>query len=144
MLVIFIFLLLILTVVIHSVWMLCVIRYINICRGNAASGLFGCVLVVATALLAHIIEAGLFAGVYYYTGALDSWANASYFSLVSYATLGYGDVTLSPQWRLIGGAEGIVGALMVGWSVAVLVVFLEKMQFLTLSSETDPENNKQD
>ena len=72
----------------------------------------------------------MFASFYLLSGALDNWEAASYFSLVSYATLGYGDVTLPSEWRLIGASEGLVGALMVGWSVAVLVVFLQQLKFM--------------
>lgn len=77
---------------------------------------------------AHLLEASLFAVFYRYVGAFNDWNTSFYFSLVSYATVGYGDVTLPEHWRLIGGVEGLVGALMVGWSVAVLVAVLQRLR----------------
>ncbi len=47
--------------------------------------------------------------------------DALYFSLTSYATIGYGDVVLSHQWRILGAIEGVNGILMLGWSIAFLV-----------------------
>jgi hypothetical protein len=126
----FIFTLLTITVIIHSMWMFWVMKRINMRTNSPHRIILRNVLVIATALLAHIAEAGAFAGFYLLSGALDNWEAASYFSLVSYATLGYGDVTLPAEWRLVGAAEGLVGALMVGWSVAVLVVFLQQLKFM--------------
>lgn len=111
-------------------WMLWIMKHINPRKTSTSHIVFRNVLVIATALIAHILEAGVFASFYLLSGALDNWEAASYFSLVSYATLGYGDVTLPSEWRLIGASEGLVGALMVGWSVAVLVVFLQQLKFM--------------
>jgi len=44
-----------------------------------------------------------------------------YFSLTTYATLGYGDVLLDREWRLTGGVEAITGMLMMGWSIAIMI-----------------------
>ena len=41
---------------------------------------------------------------------------ALYFSAVTYATIGYGDVVPPQDWRLIAGVEGLTGILMCGWS----------------------------
>jgi hypothetical protein len=40
-----------------------------------------------------------------------SWESALYFSATSYATVGYGDVTLPLRWRLLGPPESIIGVL---------------------------------
>ncbi|MBL5883100.1 two pore domain potassium channel family protein [Lelliottia aquatilis] len=125
-----ILMLLIITVIIHSLWMLWIMRYVKFTRTSAFRIILRNILVVSTALVAHILEAGVFALYYFHSGALSTWESSLYFSLVSYATVGYGDVTLSGEWRLIGASEGLVGALMVGWSVAVLVVFLQRLRFM--------------
>jgi hypothetical protein len=84
--------------------------------------------IVISMIFAHLLEAGLFAAFYFVIDAFKDWNTSFYFSLVSYATVGYGDVTLPQHWRLIGGLEGLVGALMVGWSVAVLVAVLQRLR----------------
>lgn len=49
-----------------------------------------------------------------------SWESALYFSASSYATVGYGDVVLPSNWRMLGPLESILGVLMCGISVSVL------------------------
>ncbi len=49
-----------------------------------------------------------------------SWESAFYFSASSYTTVGYGDVVLTPKWRLLGPLESMVGMLMSGISVGLL------------------------
>jgi Ion channel len=39
-------------------------------------------------------------------------------SVVNYTTLGYGDVTPLPGWRLLGPMTAMNGVLMFGWSAA--------------------------
>jgi voltage-gated potassium channel len=51
---------------------------------------------------------------------LSSWESALYFSASSYATVGYGDVVLPSNWRMLGPLESIIGVLMCGISVSVL------------------------
>jgi len=42
----------------------------------------------------------------------SSWESALYFSASSYATVGYGDVVLPSNWRILGPLENIIGVLM--------------------------------
>ncbi|WP_407644468.1 ion channel [Dongshaea marina] len=51
-----------------------------------------------------------------------------YFSLVSYSTVGYGDIVLPEGFRLIGAVEGLLGTIMVGWTVAILVRVLKSIR----------------
>ncbi|MFZ3621603.1 ion channel [Leclercia barmai] len=117
-----------LTVIIHSIWMFFVLKVINLNVESVIRIVFRNIAIIMTALFAHLLEAGLFAVFYRYVEAFSDWNTSLYFSLVSYATVGYGDVTLPEHWRLIGGIEGLTGALMVGWSVAVLVAVLQRLR----------------
>lgn len=77
-------------------------------------------------LQAHLAESVLFSLFYFYRKAFTSYQDALYFSLSSYTTIGYGDLLLPPALRLIGAFEGLIGTLLLGWSVALLVSFLQK------------------
>ncbi|MCK6843816.1 potassium channel family protein [Enterobacter roggenkampii] len=123
-----IIILLTLTVVIHSLWMFGVLKFITLDVDSAVRIVLRNVGIVISMIFAHLLEAGLFAAFYFVIEAFNDWNTSFYFSLVSYATVGYGDVTLPQHWRLIGGVEGLVGALMVGWSVAVLVAVLQRLR----------------
>jgi len=56
-----------------------------------------------------------------------SWESAIYFSGSSYATVGYGDVLLSQQWRLLGPLESMIGVLMCGVSVGLLFALVTRL-----------------
>ena len=58
---------------------------------------------------------------------LGSWDSAFYFSAGSYSTVGYGDVVLQPQWRLLGPLESTMGVLMCGVSVSLLFALINKL-----------------
>ena len=83
--------------------------------------------VVGVLLVLHWIEALIWAGVYFAAGAFESFETAMYFSLTSYTTLGYGDIVLPPEWRLLGPFEGAVGILMFGWSTGVMVTVIHRI-----------------
>ena len=93
--------------------------------------------VVSVLLVLHWIEAAIWAVVYLYIGAMPDFKTSMYFSLTSYTTLGYGDVVLPVEWRLLGPFEGAVGILMFGWSTGVMVATIGRLygRRLQLSDE---------
>ncbi len=76
--------------------------------------------VVLMMFLASLLEAGLWATVYLLVGAIEGAEKAMYFSLVTYTTLGYGDITLGEQWRLLAAIQAGNGIIMFGWSTALV------------------------
>ena len=72
---------------------------------------------VATwSVLAHLAEIALWAVFYLWRGIMPELETAFYFSAVTYATIGYGDVVPPPDWRLLASMEGLTGILMCAWS----------------------------
>jgi cell division protein FtsW (lipid II flippase) len=69
----------------------------------------------------HTIEIWVWAFVYVTLGALATFEDALYFSTATFSTLGYGDMVLGPEWRLLGALEAVNGFLLIGWSTAYLV-----------------------
>lgn len=91
---------------------------------------FALVLVSAIVLmmfLATLVEAGLWAGVYVVTGAFSSIEPALYFSIVTYTTLGYGDVVVGPEWRLMASVQAANGVIMFGWTTGILVYAIQRI-----------------
>ena len=74
-----------------------------------------------------VLQVMLWALLYELGGALDSFSEALYFSLVAFTSLGYGDVTVGVDWRLVAGCQALSGLLLVGWSTALLVVVLQRI-----------------
>ncbi len=89
------------------------------------------VIVIASALvgiiLAHTLQVWMWAASLITLGALESFSDAIYFSLVTYTTVGYGDLTLGPDFRIFGAMASVTGLLGFGISTAFLVGLLEKM-----------------
>lgn len=124
----FIVILLIITIVTHSLFTLFVFKYMAQVITSVYGMMFKVTQVVIVMLIAHFIEASVFAGFYLYKHAFVNFETSIYFSLVTYATIGYGDLTLNEEWRLVGAVEGLLGTLMVGWSVAILVAVLQRFK----------------
>jgi hypothetical protein len=72
------------------------------------------------------IEVWLWALVLIATGAVSGLEPAVYFSLVCFTTLGFGDITLPTEWRLLSALIGANGFLMFGWSTAFMVELIRK------------------
>jgi hypothetical protein len=60
--------------------------------------------------------------------AAPNFESALYFSTVTYATIGYGDVLIEKSWRILGAIEGAIGVIMLGWSTAFLVSVLAQLR----------------
>jgi voltage-gated potassium channel Kch len=71
-------------------------------------------------LLGNCLQMAIWAGLFVLLGEFDDFAHALYFSGVTFATLGYGDVVLSQGWRLLSALEAANGILMFGVSTAVM------------------------
>jgi hypothetical protein len=67
-------------------------------------------------VLAHLAEITLWAMFYWWRGIMPEAETSFYFSAVTYATIGYGDVVPPPDWRLLASMEGLTGILMCAWS----------------------------
>jgi len=63
--------------------------------------------------------------------AAPAGTNLVYFAFVNYATLGYGDVVPVEGWRLLGRITAMNGALMFGWSTAVIFEVLNKTMMMS-------------
>ena len=77
-------------------------------------------------LLIHMLEIAVWALFFWWQGCLPNSESALYFSGVTYATLGYGDLLLPEEWRLFGPVEALTGSLMVGLSIAFFFVVVSK------------------
>jgi hypothetical protein len=66
--------------------------------------------------------------------AAPAGTNLVYFAFVNYATLGYGDVIPVEDWRLLGPITAMNGALMFGWSTAVIYEVLQKAMMISFNT----------
>lgn len=66
----------------------------------------------------------LWAATYIILGTFNTIEPAVYFSLVTMTTLGFGDITLDAQWRVLSGLTAVNGLLLFGLTTAFLVEFI--------------------
>jgi hypothetical protein len=100
-------------------------------RMNKTPRLFEGILSTAMVLLMlHIFEAFLWAILFLQLPAqagLKNFHDAFYFSMITFTTLGYGDITLAHEWQLLTGVEGMVGIVVFGLTTALLFAVIQKI-----------------
>ena len=77
-------------------------------------------------ILIHIVEIAVWALFFWWEGCLPDVESSFYFSGVTYATLGYGDLLLPKEWRMFGPLEALTGTLMCGLSIAFFFAVLSR------------------
>jgi hypothetical protein len=80
---------------------------------------------VSVLMAAHIVEVGIWSLTYLAVDAAPAGADRMYFAFVNYTTLGYGDITPTAEWRLLGPMTAMNGVLLFGWSTAVMFHILQ-------------------
>ncbi|MBV7413334.1 Ion transport 2 domain-containing protein [Aeromonas encheleia] len=84
--------------------------------------LFGIIIIVLTG---NLLQITLWGALFLWLGEFATLQEAIYHSGVNFATLGYGDIVMSAQWKLLGPLEAVNGALMIGLSGASMLAVLQ-------------------
>jgi Ion channel len=82
-------------------------------------------MTISFTLVAHLIEIALWAAVFVGCGEFSGFGSAFYHSAGNYTSLGYGDLVMSPAWRLLGPFEAANGMLMFGVSTALTFAVIQ-------------------
>jgi hypothetical protein len=85
--------------------------------------------------LTHLLEIVFWAVLFMICGEFTDFGTALYHSAVNYTSLGYGDLIMSPSWRLLGPLETANGALLFGVSTAMVfgvMLWLIQVRFTDL------------
>jgi Ion channel len=121
------------TVFIHA---LAVMATVNFVRHERRAGRAGVsfwndvqivTLTISFALAAHLVEIALWAVLFIMCGEFTEFGTAYYHSAVNYTTLGYGDLVMTPAWRLLGPLEAADGMLMFGVSTAIIFALIQRL-----------------
>ena len=115
--------LVVLTVVIHALGLDALLRALFRSKALAKTGfrpVTGMVIGLACWLvLIHALEIVVWGLFYFWRGCLPDVESAIYFSGVTYTTLGYGDVVLPREWRMLAPVEALTAILMCGLSTGL-------------------------
>ncbi|WP_274423956.1 ion channel [Chelativorans sp. YIM 93263] len=96
------------------------------------------ILVAFTGVLcAHLLSVLIFAATYAYISSIRSlgalagkleggFSDFVYFSLMSFTTLGVGDIYATGPMRIIAGFQALNGFVLIGWSASFAYVVMQK------------------
>lgn len=93
----------------------------------------GAILLITTAvflIFIHLVQAGVWAFVYMLLPEVtefETFEKSMYFSLVTFTTLGYGEITIASSNRILAGLEAINGITLIGWSTAFMFAILQRL-----------------
>ena len=84
----------------------------------------------------HLVEITLWALFYWWKRCFPDVESSLYFAGVTYTTLGYGDLVLPKEWRLLGPIEGLTGILMCGLSTGVFFAMASRIYQARIQTAT--------
>jgi hypothetical protein len=93
--------------------------------------------VFAVILSLHVVATAIWAVFYLERGLFEDLETAFYFSLGSYAAIGYGDIVLPQRWRLLGGIEGLSGVLLCGLSTAFIFAIVNGLLRIRIQTRSN-------
>ncbi|MCL5778684.1 potassium channel family protein [Limibaculum sp. FT325] len=118
------------SVIIHASFMLAAAampkRELPPRRGLLRKGLV-IIAVVLWFFLSICVQCWVWAMLLLSLGALGSLEAALYFSTVTFTTLGYGDIVLGEDWRLLGAFAAANGTIIIGWTTAMVFLAVQRV-----------------
>lgn len=107
---------------------------------NASSILIISMLVM---LIGTFVQITIWAWLFWVYGEFETFETAFYHSVVNFSSLGYGDIVMSEEKRLLGALESTNGVLMLGLTTAflysVLNAIVSRAWFAEFDSGGDAE-----
>ncbi|WP_371194987.1 potassium channel family protein [Glaciecola sp. SC05] len=97
-------------------------------------------LIVLWLVIGLVITSWLWSAVYMYLDVFDTLEEAWYFSIVTFATLGYGDIVLDTNWRILSSMTALNGLILVGLNTAYLAQTFANIR----SRQPHPEHHGKD
>ena len=121
------------TIIIHALALVATVNFVRreTNLGRAGVSFWPDVSIVAVAMSfvlgAHLAEIALWAMLFVICGEFHEFGLAFDHSAVNYSTLGYGNVVMTPAWRLLGPLEAVDGMLMFGVSTAMIFAVIQRL-----------------
>jgi len=122
----------VLCLMLQTVLLVVVVRYFYNHSDILDSGsLWSSLLVINGVMLLLVIgnlgQIAIWALMFQMLGEFEQFGDAFYHSAVNFGSLGYGDVVMSDEHKLLGALEAINGVLMIGVSTAALMTVFQSV-----------------
>ena len=105
--------------------------YVRASDSNTATGarveIWPLLIAMLILTAGNLLQITLWGALFLALGEFTEFYEAIYHSGVNFASLGYGDIVMSRDWKLLGPLEAINGVLMVGMSGAALMAMLQHL-----------------
>lgn len=100
-------------------------------RPNSGSGFLDSTRPLLTSMIVMMIgnfmQIMLWGMLFVMLGQFEDYHTAIYHSAVNFASLGYGDIVMSKEWKMLGALEAVSGVLMLGMTSAALMAILSQL-----------------
>lgn len=83
--------------------------------------------VLVVLVLGNVVQVSIWAWLFLVLDEFEAFSTAFYHSMVNFATLGYGDIVMSEQWRLLGAFEAGGGVTMFGLTTGAVMATLGRV-----------------
>ena len=127
------------TVAVHAVGFALVLRSLTSSRAVLPTQIWPMtwlfIRVTWVLLVIHAVEITVWALFYLWWECLPDAESAFYFSGVTYATIGYGEVVLPEPWRMFAPIEGLTGILMCGLSASLFFAVVSRIYALRVDAK---------
>jgi hypothetical protein len=123
----------------------CVRYYIRQATGGPASssflaGIRPLLVAMLVMMVGNFLQIALWGVLFLRLGEFGELYEAIYHSAVNFTSLGYGDVVMSKEYKLLGPLEAVNGVLMLGMTAAALMAILQHL-IKTLAKAKLPDSD---
>jgi Ion channel len=98
-------------------------------RDPSRTGWMAAIQPLAVAMLAmmvaNLLQIALWGCLFFWLGEFEELYPAIYHSAVNFTSLGYGDIVMKEEWKLLGPLEAANGILMMSMTAAALTAILQ-------------------
>ena len=110
----------------------CVRYYVRQAAGGPArpgflAGIRPLLVAMLVMMVANFLQIALWGALFLWLGEFGELYEAIYHSAVNFTSLGYGDVVMSKERKLLGPLEAVNGVLMLGMTAAALMAILQHL-----------------
>ena len=102
-------------------------------RAGILEAIVPLVVTMLAMMVANLLQVALWGGLFVLLGEFEEPYAAIYHSAVNFTSLGYGDVVMQQEWKLLGPLEAANGVLMMSMTAAALTAILQN----TVRSQVD-------
>ena len=108
--------------------------------GGARAAVRPLVVSMLAMMIANLLQVVVWGWLFVWLGEFEDVYLAVYHSAVNFTSLGYGDVVMKQEWKLLGPLEAANGILVMSMSEAALTAILQSI--IRMQTDTMPANRR--